>query len=286
MTKNMDPQMNFTNGLFQKVEISKMLNEMAGIAQYLWEKGWAEGSAGNFSINVTGMFSDTERDSLSSNPVIPLSGKYPDLARALFLVSGTGTRMREMADNPMGYVCFVYVGDSGSDYHLIAGNQDEGPVKPTSELATHLGIQRLLIQQKSTAKVVLHAHVTELIALTQLPAFKTEEAINALFWSMHPETMLFVPEGIGFIPYTIPGTETIARATLQELGRHKAIIWEKHGCIAVGANLTEAFDILDILAKSAKIYFLCKSTGIDPEGLSTAQTDTLRTYYSGLSRGN
>jgi rhamnulose-1-phosphate aldolase len=93
---------------------------------------------------------------------------------------------------------------------------------------------------------------------------------------MHPETILFLPDGVGFIPYTIPGTENIAMATLKSFENHKVVLWEKHGCMTIAKTLTEAFDNLDILAKSAKIYFLCKSTGQEPEGLNNFQLKEIR----------
>jgi rhamnulose-1-phosphate aldolase len=124
----------------------------------------------------------------------------------------------------------------------------------------------------------LHAHVTELVALTQLAPFTSEKAVNTLLWGMHPETILFLPDGVGFIPYTIPGTENIAMATLKGFENHKVVLWEKHGCMTVARNLSEAFDNLDILAKSARIYFLCKSAGMEPEGLNSIQLKEIREY--------
>jgi len=280
MIGNIDNLLNFTNDIFQKRELKPVMTGVAGIAAHLWEKGWAERNAGNFSINVTGYFNEKELDRLSAYPFLPLAKEYPDLARTLFLVSATGTRMRDVAKAPAEFICFVYISDSGSAFHIIADDHNEGAARPTSELATHLAIQQMLIQRKSTEKVVLHAHVTELIALTQLPVFKTATAINALLWGMHPETVLFVPGGAGFIPYALPGTEKIAMATIRELGNHQAIIWEKHGCMAIGNTLPEAFDILDILAKSAKIYFMCKSAGMEPEGLTHEQLQEIRDHYS------
>ena len=87
---------------------------------------------------------------------------------------------------------------------------------------------------------------------------------------------LFVPDGVGFVPYALAGTEDIALATLKKLENHKAVLWEKHGCLAIGKTLSEAFDTLDILAKSTKIYFLCKSTGMEPEGLTPGQLEEIR----------
>ena len=276
MIGNIDNLLNLTNDIFQKKEMKPVFAEVAATAQILWERGWAERNAGNFSINVTGHFSEKELDRLSAYPFFPLSKNYPGLSRTLFLISGTGTRMRDMAKNPAENVCFVYVSDSGSAYHIINVNHEVSALRPSSELATHLAIQQQMLQQKTGEKVVLHAHVTELIALTQLSAFTTENAINTLLWGMHPETLLFLPAGIGFIPFTIPGTENIATATLRGFENHKVVVWEKHGCMSLGLSFPEAFDHLDILAKSARIYFLCKSAGMEPEGLKPGQLQEIR----------
>ena len=278
MIGNIEHLLNTTNDLFQKKELKSVFGQIAAIAQILWDRGWAERNAGNFSINITGFFNPAELDRLSFYPFHPLAKRYPELARTVFLISGTGTRMRDMANNPFESVCCVFVSESGSSYHLIDDNSDPSSAKPTSELVTHLAIQQQLIQKKSLEKVVLHAHVTELIALTQLPPYTSEQAVNSLLWGMHPETILFLPEGVGFIPYTIPGTEDIAVATLKGFEHHKVVLWEKHGCMTVARTLSEAFDNLDILAKSAKIYFLCKSTGQEPEGLNNTQLKEIRDY--------
>lgn len=276
MIGNIDNILNFTNDIFLKKELKPVFNEIAGIAQYLWDRGWAERNAGNFSVNVTGFFHERELDRLSSYPFYPLSRMYAELSRKVFLVSGTGTRMRDVAKNPAGHICFVYISDSGSAYHIIDENQEHTVLKPTSELLTHLAIQQHLLQKQSSGKVVLHAHVTELIAITQIPAYTSEDAINSLLWGMHPETLLFLPEGVGFIPFNLPGSENIALASVKGFERHDVVLWEKHGCMAIGNSLSEAFDHLDILAKSAKIYFLCKSAGIEPEGLTQEQIREIR----------
>lgn len=276
MIKNIDTLLHLTSDIFQKKELHAVFLQIQQIAQYLWERGWAERNAGNFSIGVTEFFTEKELDRLSEYPFSPLTKRYPNLAGKLFILSGTGTRMRDMAGNPAENVCFVYLNETGSTCHIIDQNPEKCPVRPTSELATHLAVQQHLSEHKASEKVVIHAHVTELIALTQLPRFTSEEAVNTLLWGMHPETLLFLPDGVGFIPFNLPGSENIAMATLKGFETHKVVLWEKHGCMAVGNSLPEAFDHLDILAKSAKIYFLAKSTGMEPQGLTPAQLQEIR----------
>jgi len=57
------------------------------------------------------------------------------------------------------------------------------------------------------------------------------------------------------------------------------VIWEKHGCLAIGESLFDAFDQIDILAKSAGIFFMCRNAGFDPEGLSKTQLEDIRKHY-------
>jgi rhamnulose-1-phosphate aldolase len=276
MTGNPDNPLSMANGIFLKRELQPLFHQVAEVAQYLWERGWAERNAGNFSINITGYFTSKECDSLQAFPLTPLAKTYPGLSRKVFIISGTGTRMRDMAKDPTENICLACINDTGSAYHIITRTDVEIPVRPTSELATHLAIQQQLVEKKATEKVIIHAHVTELVALTQLPAFTSEYAINKVLWGMHPETLLFLPDGVGFIPFTLPGSESIALATLKGFETRKVVLWEKHGCMTVGNSIAEAFDHLDLLAKSAKIYFLCRSAGTEPEGLTAAQLQEIR----------
>jgi rhamnulose-1-phosphate aldolase len=278
MIGNLDSLLNFSGDLNQKKEMKPILAQVASTAQHLWEKGWAERNAGNFSVNVTGTISERETERLTSFPFYPLPKSYPDLAGQLLLVSGSGTRMRDVAADPVITSCFIYINSAGSAFHIIEEEPGKNNLRPTSELATHLAVHQQLVQKKSPEKVLLHAHVTELIALTQHPAFLSEEAINAMMWGMHPETMLFLPGGLGFIPFRIPGSEIIAMDSLQGFDKHKVVLWEKHGCMAIGDTIADAFDLLDLAAKSARIFFICKSAGFEPQGLTDGQLRDIREH--------
>ncbi len=150
---------------------------------------------------------------------------------------------------------------------------------PTSELPTHLLIHQKLVRDGRKEKALLHAHVNELIALTQIKKYTKGDAINKLLWSMHPETIMFIPGGAGYVSYTLPGTREIAEQTINQLESHRVIIWEKHGCLAVGEDLFEAFDQIDILAKSANIFFTCRNAGFEPEGMSEKELEEIRKQY-------
>jgi len=249
--------------------------EMASVSEYLWDKGWAERNAGNMSVNVTQLLPDHK--DLVNESCHQLDTAYPDLEGQLLLLSGTGTRMRDLAKDPEKNICMIKIGAGGTNYFMNNGKNNS--LLPTSELPTHLAIHQKLLRDGRKENAILHAHVKELIALTQISEFTNANAINKLLWGMHPETLLFIPDGAGLVRYTLPGTKEIADKTLKMLEKHKVIIWEKHGCLAVGENVFEAFDQIDILAKSANIFFLCRNAGYYPEGMKEEDLTEIRRKY-------
>ena len=257
--------------LFEKKKIRKITGEVESVAGYLWDRGWAERNAGNMSVNVTGLVTHGELSKLPAYPFLPLNRSYPALAKMVFLVTGTGTRMRDVSSNSIENLCFIYITENGNAYHIISATEDPGSLKPTSELATHLAIHQMLVIRKRPEKAILHTHATELIALTQIRGMNSEESLNRLFHTMHPETVMYLPEGCGFIPYTLPGTESLAQATVRNFENHRVVIWEKHGCMAIGNSVADALDNIDIIVKPAKIWFMVKNTGFDPEGMTEEQ---------------
>lgn len=246
---------------------------MAEVAGFLWQKGWAERNAGNISVSLADLRPSDIPDDYQPF-FISLPESFPEVAGVCFIVSATNRRMRDLARQPMKNALIIRVTDDGAGYNIIS-HYGKTDLRPTSELATHLAVHSMIARRKSQERVVMHTHVTELAALTQLREFADQKRLNRVLWSMHPETMIFVPAGVGFVPYLLPGTVNAGKATVMALEDHQAAIWEKHGLFAIGCNLQETFDLADILAKSASIYFMCRSSGQEPEGLTDSQMDEL-----------
>ena len=57
-------------------------------------------------------------------------------------------------------------------------------------------------------------------------------------------------------------------------------MWEKHGVFAQGLDVMDAFDQIDVLSKSAKIYIAAKSMGFEPEGMSDAQMKEMSVAFN------
>jgi len=261
--------------ILNRPELKKQIDEIAEVAGYLWQKGWAERNGGNITVNVTELMDSEIRKMPPISEVIPIGRKLTHLKDCYFYCKGTNLRMRDLARYPMENGSIIRILDDCSNYVIIADN----PVKPTSELASHLSMHNFLIGKGSNYKAALHTHPIDLIAMTHHRAFLKKDVLTHLLWSMIPETRAFCPRGLGIVPYTLPGSFDLADATICELNEYDVVMWEKHGICAVGENIMDAFDKIDTLSKSAQIYLTAKSMGFEPEGMTEAQMEEMKVVF-------
>ena len=256
-------------------QVEAIILQVANVASYLWDRGWAERNAGNISVNIDHLV-DKERCNTEGFPEHALPERYPQLAGKCFFVTGTGKRMRDLPKAPLENALIVQITATGSAYRILSNSPNTEPFLPTSELPTHLAIHQQITERGRKEKVIIHTHANEIVALTHNPKLKTKEAINKLIWGMHPETMVFISKGVGFVPYVMPGSVEIAKQTLLEFHDHDVVLWEKHGIFAIGEEVEDTFDSIDLVSKSAKIWFACKQAGFEPEGLTNEQLAELK----------
>jgi len=249
------------------------MDEMAQVGAWLWQKGWAERNAGNISINITRV---VDAD-LAAGRHEALEDRLVELAGASFAITAAGSRLRDLGRDPQGTVCLLRVDETGQGYYVL-GPAPAG-IRPTSELASHLRLHRTYARQGQPAVAVLHTHPTELVALTHLPQFQNSAVLSRLLWSMHPEAVVFLAEGVAFAPFTVPGTAAMGALTAELAAQHRVVVWEKHGCLAVAPGITEAFDLIDTANKAAQLYLLACSSGQPPQGLSEAQITAIRAAF-------
>ncbi len=242
-------------------ELQKMVNDIAEVTQYLWQKGWAARNGGNISVDITELILGGDIN-LEPSSQIPLVISIPELAGRFFLVTTTGSRFREMALEPEKSLLIVRISDNLDGYHLLWGG--EGPEsRPTGEFIAHLKIHGLLRRYNSPQKVVLHSHPGALIALTHLEDYG-KDTFQRFLWSTHVTVKFFLPEGIGMAPYQSGGSEELAGVTVDLFQHHKAVLWEKHGCTTISTDVADAFDLMDMLNNAAEVFLLCKSAGYEP----------------------
>ncbi len=255
--------------------LEKEVYKVAEVAGYLWQKGWAERNGGNITINVTEFVDDEIRQMPAISEPKAIGAVLPHLKGCYFFCKGTQKRMRDLARWPMENGSIIRICDDCASYVIIA----DQPVLPTSEVASHLTVHNTLMAQGGEKKATVHTHPIELVAMTHTKKFLEKDVLTNLLWSMIPETKAFCPRGLGIVPYKLPSSVELADATLAELSDYDVVMWEKHGVFAVGIDVMDAFDQIDVLAKSAQIYIKAKCMGFEPEGMSQAQMKELSDVF-------
>ncbi len=247
--------------------LQREIEKVAEVAGYLWQNGWAERNGGNITVNITQWADDAMQRLPPISDIKPIGATLPSLRGCYFFCKGTGKRMRDLARWPMENGSIIRILDDCASYVIIADH----PVQPTSELPSHLAVHNRLIEQQSPYKATIHTHPIEIVAMSHNREFLGKDVLTRLLWSMIPETKAFCPLGLGIVPYALPGSNALAEATLNELESYDVVLWEKHGVFAKGLDVLDAFDQIDVLSKSAKIYLDCRAMGFEPEGMSSAQ---------------
>ncbi|EJP31877.1 putative rhamnulose-1-phosphate aldolase [Prevotella sp. MSX73] len=256
--------------------LKEEINKIAEVAGYLWQNGWAERNGGNITVNITDLVDDGIKALPAIGEVKRIGTALPALKGTYFYCKGTGKRMRDLAHRPMDNGSIIRVLDDCESYAIIADKE----VLPTSELPSHLSVHARLIEKGSPYKATVHTHPIELIAMSHNKMFMKKDVLTNILWSMIPETKAFCPLGLGMVPYELPGSVELANATLNALEEYDVVMWEKHGVFAKGLDVMDAFDQIDVLSKSAKIYIDAKCMGFTPDGMSEEQMKEMTVAFN------
>jgi len=176
------------------------------VSEQLVSLGWAEANAGNFSIRTD--------DGL--------------------ITKISGARMKEVARNPLKYVCLVKE-INGFKYEVL-------PKKtvPTKEIFAHILGQRTLKRFRSEEKVLLHTHPFQLVSLSnQYP--RPVELLREIFLRFRCRRLLRIITAVEYAP---EGSILLARRTGRGLKNARLVIWPKHGVIASGRTLSQALSLI------------------------------------------
>lgn len=246
------------NALLSDSEFGPELQNLLEIGELIWQRGWAEANAGNVSIRLPQKMVEKIKPLSviisNRNSSYEMSDKLSDYA--FYLVSATGSRYREY--KKLGFKNFVIAAvmnakskNKHSKQHIIY------PVnrKPTSEWQTHLSVQECLRQNRPLEKVVLHAHPTDWIILSNRPEYKNhKKQLAEKISKVLPEVDIYFPDGFVLLPFAAPGSSALAYKTKAALPKSNIIVWEKHGILITAERVNTAFDYMEIMSKAAKVY--------------------------------
>ncbi|OGV17950.1 MAG: rhamnulose-1-phosphate aldolase [Lentisphaerae bacterium GWF2_38_69] len=254
--------------------IEKEIQKVSKAAELIWDKGWAERNGGNISVNLSKVATGIKPD-YSKCRYVEITNFPKELSGKIFFVTGTGERIRDL-EIPEESSCIIEFDKEVKGYYIIWGGVTKENFRPTSELISHMKLHLDLEKSPRGYSAVIHSHPTEVICLSHHPVLnKDEKTFNKAIWSMLPEVRAFVPRGVALLPYALPGSEELADLTVKGLRSHDVALWLKHGAVAAGKDVMEAFDFLDVANKGCNIYLKCLASGFTPEGMSQKEMDEL-----------
>ena len=65
-------------------KVKQMIDQVAEVAGYLWQKGWAERNGGNITVNITEQVDDELRALPAISPVYQIGTTLPHLKGCYF----------------------------------------------------------------------------------------------------------------------------------------------------------------------------------------------------------
>ncbi|UJR63266.1 rhamnulose-1-phosphate aldolase [Dickeya zeae] len=236
----------------------------------MWLKGWDERNGGNISLRLTtNDVTPFESDFYPHPRHETLSQPMPELAGCWFIVTGSGKFFRNVQLDPADNLVLLQVNGDGRGYRIFWGLTNGG--LPTSELAAHF--QSHIVRMKVSGgrdRVIMHCHATNLIALSYVLELNSATFTREL-WEGSTECLVVFPDGIGIVPWMVPGTDAIGDATAEQMRHHSLVLWPFHGIFGTGPSLDDAFGLIDTAEKSAEVMVKVRSMGGKKQTISTEE---------------
>ncbi|MDX5594582.1 rhamnulose-1-phosphate aldolase [Pseudovibrio sp. SPO723] len=250
---------------------SDLVKELKVLAYALWDKGWGERNAGNISVRLNPQqMAEWGVAEMASTQWYDLPKPVPALAGQHMLMTASGAFMRHVKENPEQDLGLVRFSEDGSQFTPIAGYAGGG--RPSSEMITHLLVHAE--RQDKGQSVIVHTHADWLLLMSHLHD-QSSEAFTKTLWRMCSESLMFFPDGVGVVPWMLPGSLAIGEASGELAKTHRLILWAFHGVLAAGDSLDDAFGLIETAEKAAMIYCQGKMAGRDLPGISDAQIVSL-----------
>ncbi len=231
-----------------------------------WEQGWHERNGGNLSYRIKKLEVESILEHLNMDAEWKEIGiTVPNLAGEYFLVTGSGKFFRNIIIQPEDSIAIIEIDELGKNYRIRWGLVNGG--RPTSELPSHLMNHEVkLIASGGKHRVIYHAHTTNVIALTFVLPLE-DKVFTRELWEMATECPVVFPDGVGVVPWMVPGGRDIAIATSELMKKYDVAIWAHHGIFCSGENFDLTFGLMHTVEKSAEI--LVKVLSMRPNKLQT-----------------
>ncbi len=255
-------------------ELDTLLDMIGEAGRHIAEIEASEGAAGNISICLR--WPIEVRNHFPVQDELALPEPVPELAGTTFIVSGSGRRLREIKDDPTASLACLVVNEGGETAQLYTSFHRRFE-RVTSEFNSHLAVHYdQIVSTGTNFHAIIHAQPVHLTYLSHIPRYQDEKYLNQHLLRWQPETIINLPEGIGVIPFRIPGSPELMAGNVECLRTHRIVIWAKHGVMARSdVSVKRAADRVEYAETAAKYEYLNLRVDEIGEGLSSDEIRTI-----------
>jgi rhamnulose-1-phosphate aldolase len=229
-----------------------------------------EAGAGNISVCFAGPMDLGERFPQQETCELPIA--VPGLAGRTLLVTGSGCRLREIGADPAATVAAIVVHEGGVTATLHASPRRAWQ-RPTSEFNSHLAVHEDQVTRRGVEfQALVHAQPPYLVALSHIAEINETVALSRRVLRWEPETVIHLPDGVGVLPFLVPGSPELMAKNVHLLRDHQLVLWSKHGVmVRSDTSPLAAVDKIEYAETGAMYEHLNTVAGRPSEGLTNAE---------------
>lgn len=247
--------------------VKHILQAMGQAGQRLDHMSAVEAGAGNISF-CTAQRVDIEEVFPVVEHNVALPWEVPALAGYTVFVTGSGCRLRDVAERPFATVSAFVIDEGGR-----TGSWYTHPAKefarPTSEFNSHLAVHHDQVARRGVEQhVAIHAQPPYLVQLSHIDQLRNFDGFNRAILRWEPETIVQVPQGIEVLDFMVPGSQELMENNVRALRDHQIVLWSKHG-IMVRSDMTplHAVDKIEYVETGAMYEIRNRMAGGSGTGL-------------------
>lgn len=248
-------------------ELDEMLVTIGEAGQRISGIDGSEGAAGNISVCI-GWPVEVRRHFPLMEPItLPLPA--PALAGRVVIVTGSGRRLRDIKTDPAANLGAVVI-DAGGETGRLYTSPRRLFARLTSEFNSHLAVHDDQVARTGTNyHALIHAQPPHMVYLSHVPAYRDQAYLNRRLIRWEPETIVQLPEGVGVMPFLLPGSPAMMEANVALLRDHLVVLWSKHGVMARSdMSVTRAADRIEYAETAARYEYMDLVNGGQAEGLT------------------
>jgi L-fuculose-phosphate aldolase len=128
------------------------------------------------------------------------------------------------------------------------GELVSGGRRASTELRMHLAAYAA----RPDVSAIVHAHPITAVALTVAGAPPPSDLVPEAAVTLGP---------VAVAPFATPGTDEVATSLAPLLAHHDVVLLERHGAIALGRSIAEAFERMETLERVARVALAARLLG-------------------------